>query len=106
VIVPANAYHNNRYRRNNETEGMYDATFIKLREVKLTYNFPKSITEKARLGNLSVSLIGTNLWLWAKDFNHGDPELLSFGGGRFVPGVENATVPTARSFGFAVNVGF
>ena len=106
VIVPANAYHNNRYRRQNETEGMYDATFIKLREAKLTYNFPKSFTEKARLGNLSVSLIGTNLWLWAKDFNHGDPELLSFGGGRYVPGVENATVPTSRSIGFAVNVGF
>lgn len=106
IIVPANAYHNNRYRRNNETEGLYDATFIKLREAKLTYNFPASITEKARLGNLSVSLIGTNLWLWAKDFNHGDPELLSFGGGRYVPGVENATVPTTRSFGFAVNVGF
>ncbi len=106
VIVAANAYHNNRYRRGNETEGIYDATFIKLREAKLTYTFPSTFTQKAKLGRLSVSLIGTNLWLWAKDFNHGDPELLSFGGGRYVPGVENATVPTTRSFGFAVNVGF
>ena len=106
VIVAANAYHNNRYRRQNETEGMYDATFIKLREAKLTYSLPKKWLNKTKLGSLSVSVIGTNLWLWAKDFNHGDPELLSFGGGRYVPGVENATVPTTRSLGFAVNVGF
>lgn len=106
VIVPANAYHNNRYRRSNETEGIYDATFIKLREAKLSYRFPSSVTEKLKIESLSASLIGTNLWLWAKDFNHGDPELLSFGGGKFVPGVENATVPTTRSLGFGINVRF
>ncbi len=106
VIVPANAYHNNRYRRNNETEGIYDATFIKLREARLTYDFPTKLFKGDDIKNLSFSVIGTNLWLWAKDFNHGDPELLSFGGGSYVPGVENATVPTTRSLGFAINVEF
>lgn len=106
VMVPANAYHNNRYRRNNETEGMYDATFVKLREARLSYNMPASVTQALKVDNMSLSLIGNNLWLWAKEFNHGDPELLSFGGGRFVPGVENATVPTTRSLGFALNMKF
>ncbi len=106
VIVPANAYHNNRYRRQNETEGIYDATFIKLREAKLTYNFNSSLLGNSGIENASLSLIGTNLWLWAKEFNHGDPELLSFGGGRYVPGVENATVPTTRSVGLALNLNF
>lgn len=106
VIVPANAYHNNRYRRQNETEGIYDATFIKLREAKLTYNFNSSLLRNSGIENASLSLIGTNLWLWAKEFNHGDPELLSFGGGRYVPGVENATVPTTRSVGLALNLNF
>ena len=106
VIVPANAYHNNRYRRNNETEGIYDATFVKLREARLTYDFPKKLLKSDDIKNLSFSIIGTNLWLWAKDYNHGDPELLSFGGGSFVPGVEDATVPTTRSLGFAINVQF
>lgn len=106
VVVAANAYHNNRYRRQNETEGMYDATFIKLREARLSYSLPKDWVNKMKLENMSFSLIGTNLWLWAKDYNHGDPELLSFGGGSFVPGVENATVPTARSVGFAISMKF
>ncbi len=106
VVVPANAYHNNRYRRQNETEGLYDATFIKLREAKLTYSFSPKMLQNSKIGGLSVSLIGTNLWLWAKEFNHGDPELLSFGGGRFVPGVEDATVPSTRSIGFSVNLKF
>ncbi|MER3319247.1 MAG: SusC/RagA family TonB-linked outer membrane protein [Allomuricauda sp.] len=106
VIVAANAYHNNRYRRSNDTEGIYDATFIKLREARLTYDFPTKLFKGDDIKNLSFSVIGTNLWLWAKDFNHGDPELLSFGGGSYVPGVENATVPTTRSLGFAINVEF
>jgi hypothetical protein len=106
VIVPANAYHNNRYRRQNESEGIYDATFIKLREAKLTYSFPSKLMKNWNMKSMSVSLIGTNLWLWTKEFNHGDPELLSFGGGSYVPGVENATVPTTRSLGFAVNIEF
>ncbi|MCG8330044.1 MAG: SusC/RagA family TonB-linked outer membrane protein [Chitinophagales bacterium] len=106
VIVPANAYHNNRYRRGNETEGMYDATFIKLRQASLSYTLPSNILENTFISKLKVSLVGNNIWLWAKDFNHGDPELLSFGGGRYVPGVENATVPTARSLGFALDIEF
>lgn len=106
VIVPANAYHNNRYRRNNETEGIYDATFIKLRQVSLSYSLPSSLLEKTFIRKAKISLIGNNVWLWAKDFNHGDPELLSFGGGRYVPGVENATVPSTRSLGFSVDIEF
>ncbi len=106
VVVPANAYHNNRYRRDNETEGMYDASFIKLREVTLSYSLPKSLLGNTPIQSLKISLIGSNLLLWAKDFNHGDPELLSFGGSRYIPGVENATVPSARSMGFSLNIGF
>lgn len=106
VIVAANAYHNNRYRRQNVSEGIYDATFIKLREVKLTYLFPDEIINKLGVQNMSLSLIGTNVWLWAKEFKHGDPELLSFGGGSYVPGVENATVPSTKSFGFSLDLKF
>ncbi len=106
VIVAANAYHNNRYRRQNETEGLYDATFIKLREARLSYSLPSKLLQNTFVNKLTISLIGNNIWLWAKDFNHGDPELLSFGGGRFVPGVEDATVPSTRSLGFSLNVEF
>lgn len=106
VIVHANAYHNNRYRRQNESEGIYDATFVKLREARLTYSIPASVLSKTFINRLDISLIGTNLWLWAKEFNHGDPELLSFGGGQFVPGVEDATVPSTKSYGVSLNVEF
>lgn len=106
VIVPANAYHNNRYRRQNESEGIYDATFVKLRQVSLGYNLPASVLNKTFISKARISLIGNNVWLWAKEFNHGDPELLSFGNGKYVPGVENATVPSTRSLGFSIDVEF
>ncbi|MCB0585918.1 MAG: SusC/RagA family TonB-linked outer membrane protein [Phaeodactylibacter sp.] len=105
VIVHANAYHNKRYRRQNVSEGMYDATFVKLREARLSYSLPNRLLNKTFMTSLKISLIGSNLALWAKDYNHGDPELLSFGGSRYIPGVENATVPTARSVGFSLNIG-
>lgn len=106
VIVPANAYHNNRYRRQNETEGIYDATFIKLRQLSFGYSLPRTLLENTFISKAKISFVGNNIWLWAKDFNHGDPELLSFGGGRYVPGVENATVPTTRSLGFSIDIEF
>ena len=105
-VVPANAYHNNRYRRQNETEGMYDATFIKLRQISLGYSLPASVLENSFIRKARISLIGNNVWLWAKEFNHGDPELLSFGGGTYVPGVENATAPSTRSIGFSLDLEF
>jgi TonB-linked SusC/RagA family outer membrane protein len=106
VIVRANAYHNNRYRRQNESEGIYDATFVKLRQISLGYSLPSKMLDRTFITKAKISLVGNNVWLWAKDFNHGDPELLAFGGGRFVPGVEDATVPSTRSLGFSLNLEF
>lgn len=106
VIVHASAYHNKRYKRQNESEGMYDASFVKLREVSLTYSIPKRLFGNSSIQNARISLIGRNLALWT-DFNHGDPELLSFtGSGQIVPGVEDMAIPTARSIGFSFNCNF
>jgi len=115
VVVAADAYHNNRYRRQNETEGMYDASYIKLREVRLGYTLPASILGKTFIRTVRVSVVGRNLALlfpqklFGSDlphFNHGDPELLSQTGSLFVPGVENMALPSARSLGFNVNLEF
>ena len=51
-----------------------DETFIKLREVSITYDIPKSFSKKCRLSSSSVSLIGQNLLLWTKDYKFADPD--------------------------------
>ena len=51
----------------------YSKTFLKLREVSLTYNIPKKYMQgwaKAA----SLSFVGQNVFLWAKDFKYSDPD--------------------------------
>ena len=99
ISVTAQTYHRGIQGINEEY--VYDASFIKLREVTLTYALPSSLTNKMRVSNAVVSLIGRNLWLHDNVPNI-DPET-AFGGGN-VQGLEYGQVPTARSFGFSVSV--
>jgi hypothetical protein len=78
-----------------------DASFIKLREVRVGYDLPSRWTSALRVKSASVALVGRNLWLNTKIPNI-DPEVaLSTGN---VQGLEFASLPTARSFGFNVTV--
>ena len=54
---------------------MFDADYIKLREISFSYDLPYKFVESAGLDNLSVSLYSRNIMLWTKDSNFGiDPE--------------------------------
>ncbi len=104
-IVDASAYHNRRYSRGNETEGIYDASYVKLREVKLSYTFPSAMIEGIFLKSLKLSLVGRNLMLWTEN-PHFDPETVTFTGNKLIPGVEAHPIPSTRAFSFDINVGF
>jgi outer membrane receptor protein involved in Fe transport len=62
------------FHRNNRAMSYSSMTFFKLREVALGYTLPKSISQKIRTENIQVSLVGQNLFLWAKEFRFSDPE--------------------------------
>ena len=91
------------FNRGNEAVGMYDATYLKLRELKLGYTFPNAMTRKLGIDQLRISLVGRNLLLWTEN-PHFDPETFSFNSNSIVPGVEDMSTPSSRSYG--VNVGF
>lgn len=81
---------------------IHDASFIKLRDLSLTYNLPKSFL-KNTLSGVSVSLVGRNLWLISvsKDNTHRwDPSELSQTYG------ENGQLPGSRSYGMNVKLTF
>ncbi len=73
----------------------YDATFIKLREVTLTYNFPGNWLSKTFLHQASVSFVGRNLLLWS-DMPEVDPD----------SGSDNLQTPSVRNLGFNLNLIF
>ena len=89
---------------NGET-GTFDATFIKLREVKLGYAIPQKILGKFPLKDITLLLVARNLALWT-DVPHVDPDTSSMSGDAVIPGAENMSLPSSRSFGFNVSFKF
>lgn len=51
-----------------------DETFIKLRELYITYQFPEKIADKMLMKDFSVSLVGQNLLFWGKEYKISDPD--------------------------------
>lgn len=61
----------------NGAQFIFSETFIKLRELSLTYDIPASICHSLGLTGSSVSLIGQNLLLWTKEYKFADPDKAS-----------------------------
>lgn len=92
------------YSRNPNAAFIYDATYVKLREVVLTYNMPKKIMDKTFIHGASFSLVGGNLWIMYKDLPHADPEA-SQGAGN-IQGWQSGVMPSLRTIGFNVKLQF
>lgn len=87
------------------TSNLYNASFIKLREASLSYNLPTALLNKLPFREATIGVNGRNLLLFT-DTPHIDPEVASFAGSRFVPGVEALNLPSTRSYGFNIMVKF
>ncbi len=83
-------------------EFVYDASFVKLRELQLTYRLPSRWFASSPIQLATVSLIGRNLWLIHSEIENVDPES-NFTNDN-VQGLEHSGVPQVRSFGFNINV--
>jgi TonB-linked SusC/RagA family outer membrane protein len=88
----------------NIAEGvMYDASFVKLRELQIGYSIPDRVFGKLPFRSAVISLVGRNLFLW-DNVPHVDPETMSYSGGTALPGIEYQALPSSRSYG--VNLSF
>ncbi|SFD10904.1 TonB-linked outer membrane protein, SusC/RagA family [Chitinophaga sp. CF118] len=86
-------------------EFVYDASFVKLREVSLTYSLPVSLMSHIKgFKGIDLSLLGRNLWIIHKNVPFADPEEnLSAGN---IQGYQSGVYPTYRTFGFNVRLRF
>lgn len=83
---------------------VYDASFIKLRQVTLSYAFPSSLMEKTPFRNARLSLVGRNLAILHKNTPNIDPEsAYSSGNGQ---GLDYFAFPATRSYGFDLKLQF
>ena len=83
---------------NYSTARIAKGDFIRMKEISLGYDFPKSITDALTLNNLSLKLQATNLFLIYADkkLNGQDPEFFNTGG---------VAVPMPKQFTLTLRVG-
>lgn len=86
-------------------QNIYDATNIRLRNVQLTYNFPKSIFQKLALQSAKVGFTANNVWMIYSKAKGIDPESV-FAINSNAVGFENLAFPTSRSYLFTITLGF
>jgi TonB-linked SusC/RagA family outer membrane protein len=97
IWTTAQEYHRGIYGRHEMF--ILDATYTKLREMTLGYRVPADVARRLRMSGLDVSLVGRNLYLWAKN-PHLDPET-AFDASN-AQGLEFGQLPTPRSVGFNI----
>ncbi len=103
VKVKAQDYY--QFIANNITEQfVYDASFIKLRQIVLGYSLPKSVIKNTAFQSVSLSFVARNLLTLYKKVPVVDPEsAYTTGGGQ---GFEMLGLPAVRSFGLNLGVKF
>lgn len=87
-------YHGDSYE--SAPQNFFSKTYIKLREVALSYTIPPVLTRKAGINDFQVGLVGNNLLLWTKEFKYSDPDT----------GSDNLNSPSTRYVGFNLKFSF
>lgn len=83
---------------------IYDASFVKLRQVTLGYSLPRAILENTPFRTVRVSFIGRNLAIIHKNTPNHDPEsTYSSGNGQ---GLDYFGFPATRTYGFDLKLQF
>lgn len=83
---------------------VYDASYVKLREVGLTYTFPQKALEKSAFKNLSLSFLGNNLWIIHKNLPYADPEAGTSSGN--VQGFQSGVMPSTKVYSINLKASF
>jgi TonB-linked SusC/RagA family outer membrane protein len=93
------------YSYNPAAAFVYDASYVKLREVNITYSLPQALISKWKVfKGIDVSIIGRNLWIIHKNLPYADPEEnLSAGN---IQGYQSGAYPTTRNIGVNLKLKF
>lgn len=101
----ATNYGTQGYRRNPAAAFVYDASYVKLREVALNYSLPdRMIKHMGPFKGVDFSFLGRNLWIIHKNLPNADPE--DGGGSGNIQGYQSGSYPSTRNFGFNIKLRF
>ncbi|GAC1586379.1 MAG: SusC/RagA family TonB-linked outer membrane protein [Chitinophagaceae bacterium] len=104
VKVDAATYYNGYYNASNNEAFMYNASYLKLRELRIGYTFKKLFPTKPN-AKLNFSFIARNVLEFTQNKNV-DPETLTLRGQQILPGTEFLSIPSTKSMGFSIGLDF
>jgi TonB-linked SusC/RagA family outer membrane protein len=81
-----------------------NSSFIRLRNVTVNYDLPRSLINKFNMSDLSVFVSVSHALTWTQ-YRGFDPESTSFGN-PLAPGIDDGRYPPARKFMFGINIKF
>jgi outer membrane receptor protein involved in Fe transport len=93
------------YRRAPNKAFVYDASFVKLREVNITYSLPSSLVSRLKLNEMTFSIVGSNLWIISKNLPDADPES-GLSSSALSSGYSIGSLPTTKNIGCNVTFKF
>jgi hypothetical protein len=99
------SYQPEGYNNAPNSQFIYDASYVKLREASISYTLPKAVLSGMAINNVTFSLVGRNLWIIHKNTPFVDPEA-GVGGGLRSRGNSIGILPTTRDIGFSMTVKF
>lgn len=105
VVVTAEQFNKAAYSNDNVESSVFDASYVKLRQVTLGYTLPKKMLSKLPIRDLSISVVGRNLALLYTTMPHIDPET-AFSNANGEQGQEFGQLPSTKSVGFNINFKF
>ncbi len=93
----------NNYR-DGGSRWLEDGSFLRLRSVNVGYTLPRTVTRKAKIDNLRLYVVGTNLFTITK-YTGLDPESAA-SSSQNEQGIDLGTPPQPRGIQLGLNVGF
>ena len=85
---------------------LYDGSYIRMKNLILTYHLPKTITQKLYISNAKFFVMAENLLTFTK-YPGGDPEFFRASGAaaNISPGIADITMPQVRTITLGINIG-
>ncbi|WP_426490369.1 SusC/RagA family TonB-linked outer membrane protein [Hymenobacter sp. 102] len=105
VQITAEDYYNDLYGFGRAEFVVFDTSWLRLRELALTYNVAKNMLDKTPFGGIELGVNARNVFLYAPNVPHIDPEVNAQGQSNS-QGLEFNALPQARTFGASVKLTF
>ncbi|HKJ48938.1 MAG TPA: SusC/RagA family TonB-linked outer membrane protein [Christiangramia sp.] len=105
VLIDQNYYRSSTaYNRASEIL-VQDASWVKLRNISIGYDFSGNILESLKIDRLSINASGSNILIWTP-YDGYDPEGNQYSAGSNVYGFTGLSTPLTQNYSLGIKLGF